>query len=477
MKSFHKLIRRFFFLMLTGFLLMAALNITIFCLYFLRQTPNSSPWKTASETAQALTVTQDGYHLPEEISQNLKANHIWAMLISDDTGSIVWQTENLPDSIPRRYNLSAVASLTRGYLDDCPTFTGERSDGLLVLGYPPKSFWKHMWPSWDYDLIAEAPQILLFAAASNVLLIFIIYFLANTTLLRSVRPIIDGIQDLSTEKEIYIPEKGILSEIAANINRTSETLKVKNRLLQKKETARANWISGISHDIRTPLSMVMGYAGQLEQDPHLTEEERKKISVIRRQSERMKNLVNDLNLSSKLEYHMQPLHCRSENLVSLVRQVVVDFINMDIENRYPIEWLTSDTLPAAVIRADQDLVKRAFSNIIQNSINHNPAGCRIYVCITRSSENYLVQIEDDGAGAEDDKINSLNHAPHYMFCDEQIVGQRHGLGLLIVKQIAAAHKGSASVSRSTYGGFAVTLSFPAAVTHRDGDSSPLKHKP
>ena len=62
----------------------------------------------------------------------------------------------------------------------------------------------------------------------------------------------------------------------------------------------------VSHDIRTPLSMVMGYAGQIEDNESLPESERKKARIIRQQSTKMKNLINDLNLASKLEYNMQP---------------------------------------------------------------------------------------------------------------------------------------------------------------------------
>ena len=86
--------------------------------------------------------------------------------------------------------------------------------------------------------------------------------------------------------------------------------------------------------------MVMGYAGQLENSPSLSETERKKATVIVKQSERMKNLINDLNLASKLEYNMQPIMKKEENAVAVVRQVVVEFMNMDIDDRFPIKWET-----------------------------------------------------------------------------------------------------------------------------------------
>ena len=74
--------------------------------------------------------------------------------------------------------------------------------------------------------------------------------------------------------------------------------------------------------------MVMGYASQLESNKQLPEDERKKAAVIVKQSQRMKNLINDLNLASKLEYNMQPTHIEQVNVISAVRQVVVDFLNL-----------------------------------------------------------------------------------------------------------------------------------------------------
>ena len=94
------------------------------------------------------------------------------------------------------------------------------------------------------------------------MLILAIYLIANMKLLKSVKPITKGIQGLSIGENVHIPETGVLSEISVNINHTSDILQEQKKQLIKKETARANWIAGVSHDIRTPLSMVMGYAGQ-----------------------------------------------------------------------------------------------------------------------------------------------------------------------------------------------------------------------
>ena len=206
--------------------------------------------------------------------------------------------------------------------------------------------------------------------------------------------------------------------------------------------------------------MIMGYAGQLTNDATLTEEKRKKAVVIVKQSERMQNLINDLNLASKLEYDMQPINPKQQNMIAIVRQVVVDFMNMDIDDKYPIEWMTADTLTVCSVNADKDLMKRAVSNLIQNSINHNEQGCKIYVNVTAENGSCTVTVSDDGVGATEEQICKLNHSPHYMVCDENTTEQRHGLGLLIVKQIVSAHFGATVVEHSPYGGFSVKFTLP-----------------
>ena len=206
--------------------------------------------------------------------------------------------------------------------------------------------------------------------------------------------------------------------------------------------------------------MIMGYAGQLENSKNLSEIECKKAAAIVKQSSRMKDLINDLNLASKLEYDMQPLTMKQENAISIIRQVIVDFMNTNIDDKFPIKWITNDTLSACYINADKDLLKRAISNLIQNSINHNENGCAIYASVCDNNNTCKICVEDNGIGASDEQIDRLNNTPHYMICDTNTAEQRHGLGLLIVKQIIKGHNGEIFIDHSEYGGFKVVLIIP-----------------
>ena len=460
MKSVPKLIRRFVGLLILSFILLIIVNIAIIAIIASRQKANASPWKMADQVAAALSQTENGYILSDEATAELNTAGAWAVFIDNGTKSVVWHSDDLPDSVPMNYTLSDIASLTRGYIDGYPTFTSGTETGLMVLGYPKTSFWKHLWPSWDYQFIAHAPQIALVVLTVNIVVIFLIYVITNAKVLRSVKPITNGIQALPSGEPVYIKEPGLLSEVVYYINSTSEVLQRQKRELKKRETARANWIAGVSHDIRTPLSMVMGYADQLQTAPDISEEQRQKAGIILKQSERIRNLVSDLNLASKLEYNMQPISMKRENVVAVVRQVAVDFINTDIDGKYPIEWLTEETFSACMVNADRDLLKRAVSNLIQNCINHNENGCTIYISVAQEQNNCVICVEDNGIGASDEQIETLNTAPHYMVCDTNTTEQCHGLGLLIVKQIAAAHNGKTAIEHSRFGGFAVKITLP-----------------
>lgn len=468
MKSLPKLILRFAEILFLSTFLLIILNVIVLMTLASDQAlnsriaPNSSPWSTAQNAADCLKKTNSGYTLDSGVEKQLKDSNAWAIFIENNSGKVVWKTDNLPDGIPLEYTLSDIADLTRGYLNDYPTFTGDRKDGLLVVGYPETSFWKHMYPSWDYDFIKNLPKTAVTVLAVNIGLIFLIYLTASSKLIRSVKPISNGITDLPTGVPVHVKETGLLSELAKNINKTSQILQSQQYKLRKKETARANWIAGVSHDIRTPLSMVMGYAGQLKEAQGLSDDEKKKVSVILKQSEKIRNLISDLNLSSKLEYNMQPLSTARENAVAIVRQVVVDFINTNIDDKYSIVWETKRELGACFINADKNLISRAVSNLIQNSINHNENGCNIYASVKEERANCIITVADDGIGATSEQIKKLSTAPHYTVCDTNTTEQRHGLGLLIVKQIAASHSGSLELSKSSCGGFEAKIILPKA---------------
>lgn len=457
MKNILKLIRRFVITIILSIFLLLFLNIFLFEFIFFKYSTDDSPSDKTFEIAKMIKFKDRKYFLPDKEISNLKKQNIWAIVIDNDSKKVIWQTENLPSEIPKEYSVFDIALFSHAYIKGYPVFTAKIRNDLLVLGYPKDSYWKYSTATWNYRLIQNVPNFFLIFLLSNIFFVFLIYIFSNSKLLKSVNPIIKGIQDLPKDNPVKIDEKGVLSELAKSINKTSEILQNQREQLRNKDTARANWIAGVSHDIRTPLSMIMGYASQLKTSSNLSEEMEKKLSVILKQSERIKNLINDLNLASKLEYNMQPFEKKKENAVALVRQVIVDFLNMDIDEKFPIEWKTKSEFVSCFVNVDKNLIKRALANLIQNSINHNENGCTIYVSVKEDEKNCIICVEDNGIGVSDEELEKLNNTPHYMVCDKNTTEQQHGLGLLIVKQIMDVHNGQVEMKHSEYGGFKVVL--------------------
>ena len=460
MKNILKLIRRFVITIILSIFLLLFLNIFLFEFIFFKYSTDDSPSDKTFEIAKMIKFKDRKYFLPDKEISNLKKQNIWAIVIGNDSKKVIWQTENLPSEIPKEYSVFDIALFSHAYIKGYPVFTAKIRNDLLVLGYPKDSYWKYSTATWNYRLIQNVPNFFLIFLLSNIFFVFLIYIFSNSKLLKSVNPIIKGIQNLPKDNPVNIDEKGVLSELAKSINKTSEILQNQREQLRNKDTARANWIAGVSHDIRTPLSMIMGYASQLKTSSDLSEEMAKKLSVILKQSERIKNLINDLNLASKLEYNMQPFEKKKENAVAVVRQVIVDFLNMDIDEKFPIEWKTKSEFVSCFVNVDKNLIKRALANLIQNSINHNENGCTIYVSVKEDEKNCIICVEDNGIGVSDEELEKLNNTPHYMVCDKNTTEQQHGLGLLIVKQIMDVHNGQVEMKHSEYGGFKVVLQIP-----------------
>ena len=131
----------------------------------------------------------------------------------------------------------------------------------------------------------------------------------------------------------YLP----MLRLARQLNRTSDLLSRQRERLARRDDARAAWISAVSHDIRTPLSLIMGYAADLNADPDLTEGQRRLAGIMEAQSLKIKRLIEDLNLTSRLEYDMQPLRSAPLKPARLLRAVVSEFYNQGLSEAHRID--------------------------------------------------------------------------------------------------------------------------------------------
>lgn len=407
--------------------------------------------------AQDLTKQGDTYVLNKKGEKVLQEWYQWGMLL-DGKGAVVW-AKNLPEELPRQYSLQQVAQFTRWYLMDYPVDVWIHDDGLLVLGNAKNSYWKYGL-EYPEKAFRTFPLWFLRAIVINGLVALLLFCLLCLWVFRSLQPLAQGIESLSQKQKIQLATTGMMGDLAEKINKTSLALQQQEMALQKRDMARSNWIAGISHDIRTPLSLVLGYASQLEENQVLPEPVKEQAGIIRRQGMKIKCLVNDLNLAAKLEYEMQPIHREPVHPAQLLRKTVAEFLNIGLDRHYTLDLQVEPEVEAYYTLVDQVLLQRALSNIIQNCIEHNPQGCNIFIKMYILTEYCNIVVADDGIGIKEDSLKRLRTSHHYMVSDHISEEQRHGLGLLIVEQILKAHEGRIDITSKVREGVQVRIWLP-----------------
>lgn len=415
-----------------------------------------SPAAIVQNVAEGLHHSSNTYSADNTTIKLLRDSHAWAMLIND-SGQVAWNYM-LPDEISKIYSLTEVAKFTQSYLKDYPVFVWEHAEGLVVVGFPKDSFAKYQYilpTNWVSSLPLRVVALLII----NIGLALLLSLLIGYRLIRSVRPLAQGIQALGEDKEAFIEPKGILADLAQNVNSAAALLLEKNDSLKERDEARANWIAGISHDIRTPLSMVLGYASDLEENIDIPSEQRRQASIIRKQAEYLRSLVSDLNLVSMLEYEMQPLNIKQIRLSVLARQIASEFLNNELDERFKIEVKISDE--RIQVNGDERLLKRAIINLVQNSINHNPDGCVIILQTSFNESNRTCSfiVEDNGNGIPQNEIPNLLELP-FSSKRKRPNHNGHGLGLPMVERITKAHQGYLILSSEIGKGLKAELVLP-----------------
>ena len=450
MKAFGKYISKYLLSFFAFALVLLLINILAFALTFggivFREYGSASPANMLEAVAADLSASG----ISEERLQELNRNQIWAMLL-DASGHCIWEA-SLPEEIPTQYTIQDVAVFSKGYLQDYPVFVRNTDNGLLVLGYPKDSFMKLTGNYFPIRAIRIFPLFITGILAIDIVLLFLVYYFSKRKIAKNTEPIMASIKTLSTGKPVDLSIRGELSEIADSVNQASQVLSRQNQ-------ARANWISGVSHDIRTPLSMIMGYAQRIAGDHEASGNIQQEAEIIRAQSAKIKDLVQDLNLVSQLEYEMQPLHKEPVRLSKLLRSYAADLLNAGIGEKHSIEVEISPEAETAVIDCDARLISRAIGNLVQNSINHNPQGCNIFLSLDCSSENVSITVADNGVGMSAEKLRELEEKPHYMESTDERLDLRHGLGLLLVRQIVEAHDGIMKIESMSQSGYKTILTF------------------
>lgn len=451
MKSYGKYVSKFLVTFISVILLLLVSNIVVFFWMFRRVVTTDYGATSPRSMLESVAKVSTSRGIPSETAEELRKNQIWAMLLAAD-GKCLWQVD-VPEYFPASYTVQDVALFSKGYLDGYPVFVWADDAGLLVLGYPKNSFFKITGNYYSASMLKTVPVFLAFTGVFDVTVLFLIYFLSKRKIIKSTEPIISSLEALSGGTPVKLTIRGELSSVADSVNRASQ-------ILSRQNEARANWISGVSHDIRTPLSMIMGYADRIAENKAASQDIREQAEIVRNQSVTIKELVQDLNLVSRLEYDMQPLHKEAVRMSKLLRSYTADLLNGGVSEIYNLGIEIEPDAENAVLECDARLITRAVNNLVQNSMKHNPQGCDICLSLAMSDNQLVLTVADNGVGLSEEARNTLEEKPHYMESTDARLDLRHGLGLLIVRQVATAHGGAFAIAPVLPHGCSAALTLP-----------------
>lgn len=330
----------------------------------------------------------------------------------------------------------------------------EGSHGSVMVLQPENSYTEIM-QKWGIPIVGI---ILLFGFLVIALLS---YFVAKSV----IQPILhlkEGAEKIEAGNLDFEMEqtKG-KNEIAALIS-TFEKMRIRLKksleVQEQYENNRKELLSNISHDLKTPITSIVGYIEGIQDGVANTPEKQAKyLEIAHTKAKDMNALIDELFLFSKLDLHKEPFYMRSVDLNALLAQIAEEsefsFPDAQISLTVPDEKLMTN--------ADREKLKRVFENLIHNSMKYmDKTQAKITIQLEKQQDMAIITFGDNGKGIPDANLNAIFDR---FYREEQSRNSNtggSGLGLSIAKQIVEEHQGQIWATSELGVGTAVCVALP-----------------
>ncbi|WP_170100259.1 sensor histidine kinase [Trichococcus patagoniensis] len=308
---------------------------------------------------------------------------------------------------------------------------------------------------------ASAVAIVVAAIFAIILFSMFLSQLMIRQIMSPIQRLADGAKRIQTgnfDEEITGVEEEELKDVCDSFNSMQIQVKATLEQNQKYEKARTNMISGISHDLRTPLTSVKGYIKGVQDGVANTPEKREKyLDVAYRKACEMDILLQKLFFFSKMETGNMPLHFVETDLDAYLKGFVAAF-NIEKEETHA-EIALQSSGSDHFVQLDPEQMHRVLANIVENSIKYrSKEWSQIRFSLVTQSDEEVIIIQDDGDGVPAEKIDLLFEQFYRVDEARSTTKEGNGLGLYIVKYIVEQHGGS--VKAENHDGLRITITLP-----------------
>lgn len=267
-----------------------------------------------------------------------------------------------------------------------------------------------------------------------------------TKLSAAIQNISEG--DLNTNVEVVGDDE--FSAMAANLNKMVEDIRSLMDKERESERTKNELITNIAHDLRTPLTSIIGYLELLSGPSNMTPEmEKKYINITYTKAKRLEKLIEDLFGFTKLNYGKVSMKVTKVDIVKLLSQLLEEFYPNFMDKNLAYELQSN--VPAKIINADGNLLARLFDNLINNAIKYGAEGKRIVVKIHAAETTVTVSVTNYGYVIPKEELPLLFEKFYRVEQSRSSNTGGTGLGLAIAKNIVELHGGTIGVTSDLNG--------------------------
>ncbi len=248
-------------------------------------------------------------------------------------------------------------------------------------------------------------------------------------------------------------------------NRRSWEYYQKNRLLTQVEELKTNFLSMMSHDLKTPIARIQGMTDVVMHDPTpLSSRQKEALETLSKSSQELLEFVSSILNLGRIESKELKLHLQSRDPNTLLTEVIekLDYLarSKKISVKAELETLFS-------VRMDVDLMRQVFSNLIENAIKYSPENSAILITSEESEGRILIQVSDQGLGIPEDELPHVFTKFYRSKNAKNSPIKGSGLGLYLAKYFVELHHGTVSVDSQSGEGstFVVELPVNEGIAH------------
>lgn len=257
-------------------------------------------------------------------------------------------------------------------------------------------------------------------------------------------------------------DRRLFREVAESIDKLSVALRAAKEAEAQAQRHRNEWIAGVTHDMKTPLSSIQGYAHMLETNKYdWTEEEiRQFASTILDKSSYMDKLINDLSLTFRLRSGDVSAVLESRD----IRELLPEAVRRATMHPAFGDGRVSCSLPSEPVyaRVHAPWFDRIVDNIVANGLIHNPPGTRMDIALSLLPDGgWQIEFSDDGQGMDEETIGRLFER-YYRGTDTESAAEGSGLGMAVTKMLVQAMGGNIQVASRRGEGTTIRLRWDAA---------------